>query len=61
MSLTLNRWSYEKLIRENIEWLDKVHPERSLEKEHIKHIMEWSIKVNYDEPHKLVQFEKDHV
>lgn len=58
MSLTLNRWAYEKLISENIEWLERLHPGPSLEKEHIKDIMQWSIKVNYDEPFRLVQYER---
>lgn len=40
----LNAETYKKLIEADIDWLDKVHQDYSLEKSHIKQVLMDSIK-----------------
>lgn len=46
MGTTLNRRAYQRLIDEDLEWLDK--QPRSLEREHIKDIVRLSPSREYD-------------
>ncbi len=43
---TLNKSGYTKLIDENVEWLE-ANTSRSLERDHIIHVLRWSIKALY--------------
>lgn len=47
MGTTLNKAAYTKLIEEDIAWLEKQYPGRSLEKEHIIDTLKWSISSKY--------------
>ena len=47
--VTINRDTYINLINEDIQALDKYFPEHSLEKRHIKMILEWSIDKEFPE------------
>ena len=43
MGTQLNKATYEKLINENIEALEKHMPEHSLEKKHTIEVLKWSV------------------
>ncbi len=45
----MNKKTYEKLINENIEWLEKIHPTNSLEKDHTIAVLKDSIRLHYPE------------
>jgi len=45
VSIRINRKSFQRLIDENIEWLDK--QERTLEREHIRVVLEASVDAHY--------------
>ena len=50
MSIRLNKEAYEKLIKEDIEWLDKIiaeHSPNSLEGWHIRDVLQDSIRTHY--------------
>ncbi len=47
--VTINRDTYINLINEDIQALDKYFPEHSLEKRHIKMVLEWSIDKEFPE------------
>lgn len=50
MSIRLNKEAYEKLIKEDIEWLDKMiaeHSPNSLEGWHIRDVLQDSIRTHY--------------
>ena len=51
MGLTLCKSAYEKLVKEDIEWLLK--QPRTLEREHIKQILDISPKREYDDQNAL--------
>ncbi len=46
---TLNKKAYKQLIEEDIAFLEKAVPGRSLEKEHIIEVLEWSIEELYSD------------
>jgi cell division protein FtsB len=48
MGTHLNKKSYEKVISDNIEELEKYMPEHSLYKKHIINVLKWSIDANYE-------------
>lgn len=41
MPTTLNKSAYQKLVKEDLEWLQK--QPRSLERDHIEQVLKWSI------------------
>lgn len=45
--MTINRPAYEKVIAENIAWLDSLNQPHSLERKHIVDVLNWSIDVLY--------------
>lgn len=47
MSIKLNKETYQKIIDKDIEELIKHFPEKSLEKEHIKLVLQWSVDILY--------------
>jgi len=47
MTTRINKSAYEKLIKEDLEWLDR--QSRSLEASHIRVVLEWSIGAAYSE------------
>lgn len=47
MSIKLNKESYEKLIKENMEQVEKYFPEHSLIKNHIQLVLKESVKYHY--------------
>ncbi len=49
MSSRINEESYAKLIQENIDWLEKLHPEKSVIKTHIIDVLNQSIINEYSE------------
>lgn len=52
MAGKLNRWGYARLIKENLEWLDK--QPRTLERDHIREIVLWSVKQLYGVPYEEI-------
>lgn len=46
--MRLNKWGYEQLIKEDIEWLEKVAPD-TLERRHIILTLKCSIEHEYPE------------
>lgn len=54
MPTTLNKEAYCELIKEDLEWLEK--QPRSLEHDHIRQILKWSIGVLYPEPEQNPRF-----
>lgn len=52
MGIQLNKESYQKLINENIEALEKYMPEHSLEKKHTIEVLKWSVEKIYGETKK---------
>ena len=48
MPTYLNKKAYQKLINEDIIAIEKCFPENSLEKEHIKKVLQWSVFQLYD-------------
>ena len=47
MGIQLDEHSYQKLIDENIDALNKHMPEHSLEKKHIIEVLKWSVQQIY--------------
>lgn len=47
MATNVNERTYKRMIKEDIEALEKDMPKHSLEKKHIIHVLEWSIKQLY--------------
>ncbi len=45
MGTTMNKTAFEKLIQENLDWLER--QPRSLEREHIKEIVKQSVQFYY--------------
>lgn len=47
MGVKIDKQTYKKLIKENIDWLNKICPIESLEKDHIIAILKDSINLYY--------------
>jgi len=45
MKTTMNKKSYEKIIKEDIMWLK--HQPNTLEREHILKVLEWAVRYEY--------------
>lgn len=48
MSIQLNKETYQKLIDQDIEQLNKFIPEHSLERKHIIEVLKWSVDKIYN-------------
>jgi hypothetical protein len=46
MAGTMNKATYEKVIAQDVEWLEK--QPRTLEREHILKVLEWAVRYEYD-------------
>jgi hypothetical protein len=47
MGTTLNKKTYEDIIKEDIQFLENIHPDNSLEKSHIIDVLKYSIISQY--------------